>query len=219
MSPLPRAEINRQNAQSSTGPKTEAGKQRSSLNATRHGFTGQTLFLLPEEKEAYEAHCLAYRERYAPATHEESDLIQQYADLRWSLHQLCVEQSNVLAVLNVITTNLLKDGALEALPAATAPYHKTLNTLSTYEQRRRRAAEATLARFTELSTARIEAAKSDLAKAVTFYNANKAQGKSWSPADSGFVCSLADIESHLKQKAIADDVRKFYSDRSQEPAR
>lgn len=40
-----RAEINRTNAQNSTGPKTEAGKQRSSLNALRHGLTGQIVVM------------------------------------------------------------------------------------------------------------------------------------------------------------------------------
>ena len=33
-----RAVINRANAQKSTGPRTAAGKQRSSLNALRHGI-------------------------------------------------------------------------------------------------------------------------------------------------------------------------------------
>ena len=36
-SPNDRAETNRENARKSTGPRTEAGKQRSSLNALRHG--------------------------------------------------------------------------------------------------------------------------------------------------------------------------------------
>lgn len=40
MSTPNRAEINRANAQHSTGPKTEAGKKQSSLNALRQGLTG-----------------------------------------------------------------------------------------------------------------------------------------------------------------------------------
>ncbi len=36
-------EANRHNAQSSTGPKTSAGKSRSSQNAVKHGFTGRLL--------------------------------------------------------------------------------------------------------------------------------------------------------------------------------
>src|SRR6266481_2901055 len=40
---------NRANASHSTGPKTEAGKKRSSLNAYRHGLTGQTIILPAED--------------------------------------------------------------------------------------------------------------------------------------------------------------------------
>src|SRR5260370_7366817 len=45
---------NRANAQHSTGPKTEAGKKRSSLNALRHGLTGHTIVLPTEDLAAYE---------------------------------------------------------------------------------------------------------------------------------------------------------------------
>jgi hypothetical protein len=43
-----RAEINRMNAQHSTGPRTEAGKQQSSLNAVSHGLTLKTQSCLPK---------------------------------------------------------------------------------------------------------------------------------------------------------------------------
>src|SRR5271168_1963507 len=113
--PQTRTEINRQNAQASTGPKTEEGKQRSSLNATRHGFTGQTLVLSPEEKDAYETHCIAYMEQYQPATHEETELIQQYADLSWSLHQISVQQINILSIMNAVTARFMKEGDIDGL--------------------------------------------------------------------------------------------------------
>ena len=41
-------DINRANAQHSTGPKTVAGKQVSSLNALRHGLTSQ-IVVMPGE--------------------------------------------------------------------------------------------------------------------------------------------------------------------------
>ena len=46
---------NRANAAHSTGPKTEAGKPRSCLNALRHGLTGHTIILPAEDLEAYTA--------------------------------------------------------------------------------------------------------------------------------------------------------------------
>src|SRR5579863_8350088 len=46
-------EANRANAQKSTGPKTEAGKKRSALNAFRHGLTGHVVVLTEEDREAF----------------------------------------------------------------------------------------------------------------------------------------------------------------------
>jgi hypothetical protein len=42
---IDRVAINRANSQHSTGPRTESGKQRSSLNALRHGLTARTAVL------------------------------------------------------------------------------------------------------------------------------------------------------------------------------
>jgi len=50
--PIDRNATNRANAQKSTGPKSDAGKKRSSLNALRHGLTGQVV-LPTEEPSAY----------------------------------------------------------------------------------------------------------------------------------------------------------------------
>ena len=48
ITPDERTARNRANAAHSTGPKTEAGKQHSCLNALRHGLTGHTI-ILPKE--------------------------------------------------------------------------------------------------------------------------------------------------------------------------
>ena len=45
-------EANRRNSQKSCGPKTEAGKQRSKLNAVKHGMRAATLVLLDEDPDA-----------------------------------------------------------------------------------------------------------------------------------------------------------------------
>ena len=51
-----RAEINRQNASHSRGPISAEGKHRVSLNALRHGLTGQTVVLPSEDLAAYQKH-------------------------------------------------------------------------------------------------------------------------------------------------------------------
>src|ERR1039458_4019769 len=51
-----RTAINRANSQHSTGPRSEAGKQRSALNALTHGLTARTAVLPSEDPAAYEQH-------------------------------------------------------------------------------------------------------------------------------------------------------------------
>ena len=46
-------EANRRNAKKSTGPKTEEGKAKSSMNALKHGLTSQRVWLNEEEKKDF----------------------------------------------------------------------------------------------------------------------------------------------------------------------
>lgn len=52
--PLDRAAINRANSEHSTGPRTDPGKQRSSLNALRHGLTARTAVLPTEDRATFD---------------------------------------------------------------------------------------------------------------------------------------------------------------------
>jgi hypothetical protein len=197
MSTPAQIEANRQNAQSSSGPTSPAGKERSALNATQHGFTGQTVMVTPHEQVPYETHCIAYVEQYQPKTHEETELIQQYADQQWTLHQINVQQINVMSMLNAATKYYMSNGGdFETLNAGVAPFYKQINTLGIYEQRRRRAAAGILAQFKELVALR----EQDLAKAVQTYKTLKAQNKPFTPEEFGFVCSTAEIEAFIARE-------------------
>jgi uncharacterized membrane protein YcjF (UPF0283 family) len=50
-----RLRANRENAQHSTGPRTEEGKKRSALNSTRHGILAQVIHLPEEEMLVFNA--------------------------------------------------------------------------------------------------------------------------------------------------------------------
>jgi hypothetical protein len=183
----------------------EETKKQPSINITPHGFTGQSLVLTPEEKSFYETHSIAYMEQLQPATYQETDLVQQYADLRWSLHQVSIQQSNLLSLINAITAKLIAKGDLEELTSALAPHYKSLSILSTYEQRRRRAADDTLARFNELAEAR----RLQLAQAAQVYKSLKANNQPFTPADFGFVHSCAEIEKYLHLLTRRSEAKKL----------
>jgi hypothetical protein len=61
-----RAATNRANSLHSTGPRTESGKQRSSLNALTHGLTATSPVLATEDPAAYKLHIQQFRDEYNP---------------------------------------------------------------------------------------------------------------------------------------------------------
>ena len=72
LAPDRRVRSNRANAAVSTGPRTAAGKQRSSQNALTHGLTSRSPVLATEDPVAYQQHCRQLFDEYQPATPTES---------------------------------------------------------------------------------------------------------------------------------------------------
>jgi len=93
---LDRAEINRANSRYSTGPRTEAGKQRSSQNALRHGLTAQSVVVPAAEQAAYQELCTKFFDEYQPATATEAALVQLLADTSWRLNRILQLEDAVL---------------------------------------------------------------------------------------------------------------------------
>ena len=76
-----RVEANRQNARKSTGPRTVEGKQRSSLNALRHGLASVSILAPRRGEDAWEFSLLrtALMEQYQPANITEAQLVELVA--------------------------------------------------------------------------------------------------------------------------------------------
>jgi hypothetical protein len=72
-------EANRRNASRSTGPRTEAGKQRTRFNALRHGLAAQSPVLPHEDDAAFEEMRAALIASYEPANLQELQLIDHIA--------------------------------------------------------------------------------------------------------------------------------------------
>src|SRR5580692_12173968 len=86
--PVDRTATNRANSRHSTGPRTDSGKQRSSLNALRHGLTAASAVLPSEDQAAYDAHRSGFIDEYRPATPTETQLTQELADTAWRLNRI-----------------------------------------------------------------------------------------------------------------------------------
>jgi hypothetical protein len=91
-----RAAINRANSEHSTGPRTTAGKQRSSLNALRHGLTGHVVVLPTEDQTAYQRHLLRFVDQFQPKGALEEQLVQSLGDTTWRLNRVPATEATFL---------------------------------------------------------------------------------------------------------------------------
>ncbi len=92
-----KANANRANAQRSTGPRTAAGKARSSLNALRHGILAKAAFNVTiegEERRAeFDALVADFAQEYQPRTITEHMMVQQLAGCYWRLAKVWTHET------------------------------------------------------------------------------------------------------------------------------
>ncbi|MGE3851743.1 MAG: hypothetical protein AB7K09_08385 [Planctomycetota bacterium] len=83
-----RIEANRRNAQRSTGPRTAAGKERSSRNGWRHGLTATNVVAPGEDAAAFDHYRLDMRLSLQPANSMEEDLVERIVVTGWKRRRL-----------------------------------------------------------------------------------------------------------------------------------
>jgi hypothetical protein len=88
--------INKQNALSSTGPKSAAGKQRSALNAFKHGLSGNHMAMQPHELAAYNQLTGAMLSDLKPQTEPEKQIAQKIVDLNFRINRITAIENNML---------------------------------------------------------------------------------------------------------------------------
>jgi hypothetical protein len=210
MSTEQQIEANRQNAQSSTGPVSEAGKQVSSQNAVKHSFTGLTLRITEGEEGPYFIHVDSYMTHYKPATYQQEELVQQLADLHWTIHQINVQQMNTISPMNAVHA---KDDGQDPIATAKviAGLARTLNNLNLYEVRRHRAARAVREKLEAVLQAHKERLARELPQAAELSEVLKEAGQTFDPLDFGFVCSSSQIQQFVDAKATVAEARNFLS--------
>jgi len=80
-------EANRRNALKSTGPITAEGKDRSRVNAVRHGLTAETVIGSLEDAEDYAAFEAAVIADYDADTAVQRELVLRLASILWRLRR------------------------------------------------------------------------------------------------------------------------------------
>jgi len=105
-------EANRRNSQKSCGPRTEAGKQRSKLNAVKHGMRAATLVLLDEDAQALDDRKADWTASLLPRGAAEQRVVDDAVEYSWLRDRARRAQEARLA------TNIVNAGVDEANHAA-----------------------------------------------------------------------------------------------------
>src|ERR1700691_1813843 len=148
-------EANRRNALLSTGAKTEEGRNRSRMNALRHGLTGQVTTMTDEDRAAHDQFSKALIQDLAPEGAMEIQLAQRIATDSWRLNRISAIEDNLFALglhehggkLNLEHEQI--DAALTAARVFTME-SKNLQLLTLYEQRINRSLQKNLAMLQQL---------------------------------------------------------------------
>ena len=180
-------DANRRNAQKSTGPKTPEGKARASLNAWRHGLTGQVATLPEEDRDAFQKFTRDIRLAYHPEGPLETQIAQAIAEDEWRLSRARAIENNVLALghstpdADVIAENTQIHAAFtQARTFWRNPEKFAL--LSIYEQRISRKIQRNEARLYALQAERKAALEQALEDARLLAEAAESEGHPYDPA-------------------------------------
>jgi hypothetical protein len=197
-----RAVINRANAQKSTGPRTAAGKQRSSLNALRHGLTGHTIVLPSEDQSAYQRHSHAFLDEYRPKGATETQLVQSLLDTSWQLNRAAAVETNLYSLGitemedHIRATHPEAETAL-AMALAYREHNRAFANLGIYRQRLTREFERTLILLRQIQAERRTNEERQLDNAAKILKMHQDANLPYQPSDDGFVFSKAEIESYI----------------------
>ena len=196
-------ESNRRNAQQSTGPRTEAGKKTSSLNALRHGLTSRIVVLPTEDLSAYNRFSEEFLADLAPATFAERQCAQTIIDTQWRLNRVRSIEDSMLGLGHFGPETRIDPGHPEIHAALTAAavyrgHSQAFVNLSLHEQRLYRILTAASKSLAEMKAQRIAARQAALDAAREQHNLNKMLGVPNStndiPVTSGFVFAPEEIE-------------------------
>jgi hypothetical protein len=200
-----RLRANRLNARKSTGPRTAEGKQRASLNATRHGLTAQVLTLTPEELKGLQALIGDFEKQYQPATTQEKHLVHMLGQLQFRLHRVMAIEHHLFAIGLTENSEFWDVNHPEAqtafVLAETLRRSKDpLLTISIYEQRLMRQYEKVLKILRDVQAERKAQDAREQEKIYEVGMCHLVAGKEFHPAEFGFVCSSAEAEAIVKRK-------------------
>src|SRR5258707_9593779 len=114
------AAANRRNAQSSTGPRSEAGKSRASRNALTFGIYSAGDFVRPEDADVYLLFCEGFHNSLRPEGALEQTLAAEIIHAAWRLRRCSVLESEMESARDQPTIDRARGEAQRHMLRATA---------------------------------------------------------------------------------------------------
>jgi hypothetical protein len=187
---------NRQNAQKSSGP-SEASKEYTKLNATKHGYTGRTIVLCESEAEPYRAFTESHHAEFAPIGPTEEHLVQAIVDNRWRTHKIFADEAAIYALGHIEYAARFEDQAAGIIPSlcrafTTTAKFKELSLLHRYHARITRQLAQDDAQLRQLQSIRKAKQLEDFKDAFALFSAST-EAAPFNPQEFGFVWSTEQI--------------------------
>ena len=223
MSSAAQQEANQANAQHSTGPRTEQGKKRASMNATRHNLTGQVIMLPQEDAAHYLQFCKNIHGAYKPEGHLEIQIAQSIADDEWRLNRI-----RAIEFVAVASGHYTEEGDTRCdnaeIHAAVTQVNvfwnnpEKLALYSLYEQRITRNLHKNEKRLKTLQAERRAALEQALEEARLLAELAQSRGETYDAAldfptftaKNGFVFSTPELVRQIDRNHRLSQARKLY---------
>jgi hypothetical protein len=211
MNELPDAKTiaNRANAQKSTGPRTEAGKSRSSLNALKHGCSAQTMIFPGEDATHFQNFHQSYLTDLAPVGAVELGMVQTICETQWSINRIRAHEAGIFALGHEQHASALHTGGDQIIQAALTGAVvlrnelESIKTISLYLQRASRLFQSTLKQLREIQAERKANTQIEINQAADVLEKHEEAEIPFDPTWFGFVCSPEKIELQMRlRKAL-----------------
>src|SRR5579883_3367269 len=227
-SSMNRVAANRANAQHSTGPRTEFGKQRSSPNSIKHGLTAPPVVLPSEDPDQYEAHRRQFFDEYQPATATETQLVQELVDTSWRLNRIPLLETNLIAGTGRSRPQSGQENAGGPLRCAgtyvevraenppdeqaridfdIVDAHRIIASINVQGTRLSRQFQKTVEKLREMQDDRRFRERHDLEDAAALLQLHKHKAQPWEPADDGFVLTKEQVELAAQRMMRQNEAR------------
>ena len=221
---------NRANSAKSTGPRTEEGRKRSSLNATRHSLSGQFVCKTQEELDFHAKMIDGMMAEWLPEGPSEIALVVSLAENTIRNHRARALEDGIFAIGFRKLVDAIDSGHPEA-DAAMAHSQtflenaKSIALLSVYEQRTRRALREDREQLKQIQAERKAAYEKAREEAYQLTLHADRTGKEYKPGDDfepaaahgGFVYDVDAIDGWADRRDRLQAARDF--NRNWKPAK